>query len=255
MEEIEEIEEIETTNSEERKKVLLDALKKLDPENYIEMFNEMMKDERTKMLVSGEFEGKLKNVSLFFSEEDYPVSGLSPTQKEIDSKDSIDYVLKNPDEIDKLFTNENSCYIKYPLVLLNRLFIMDGHHRWAQMLAINPNVYAKCYRFSSAKLSPMGLIREVQKARDVASPANGNPKKIVNGENLLSKQKTKKEIIDYINEVAVDKEKILDKLKTYVGDDEIENWEDAVDYITDNLIMIRIDYQTFQNAPNRNLES
>lgn len=258
----ENVEIIELTNSEVGEKVFLDALKKMYPENYIEIFNEMMEDIRTKSLIYDEHEypgirHRKEKLSLGFSEEDIPVLGLMPTQIEIDTRESIDYVLKDPECMDNFFINEKSCCVKFPLVVLNGTWIIDGHHRWAQMCAFNPNAVAKCYNFTNLSFCPRLLMMKIQKAAldrvtASANDSNSNSKLIIKGENLLSSQWEIQDVIDYVENVAGGKDIITDKLKTYVGN-KIEDWIDALDYIVTNLIMLKEDNQPLSNMPKRNL--
>lgn len=252
------VEAIETANNKERKKALTNALKDLDYENYIDMLNEMMKDDRTKSLLVDGFGGELGETKFKFSVEDIPVTGLFPTQNEIDVNKSIDYALKKPENIDNYFKNENGCFINFPLVVLNGTWVIDGHHRWSQMYAYNPDVKAKCYNFTNKSIQPMQMLKAVQGAISatlsddkVANDGNEIPKQVVKGENLFSNQWKEREIKAHIEETAVDPDAILKKFEDYL--DDIESWKDVVDYVTSNLLQLKVNNQPQSNAPNRGL--
>lgn len=70
---------------------------------------------------------------------------LIPTQSQISLKDSLGWICRNkPNEILNFLNNNTTHYENNRILVANRRFILDGHHRWSATILINPNAEIPC---------------------------------------------------------------------------------------------------------------
>ena len=92
----------------------------------------------------------LKNIAtheVTTSEKNVKVLNLIPTQAEIDIDKSLAYAFKSGSNQIFDFLNASSPLIikNTPIITCsNGKYIIDGHHRWSQMLLINPQADVVC---------------------------------------------------------------------------------------------------------------
>lgn len=142
------------------------------------------------LIKAGMYDGNKDDERIVFPESSsvYPVLGLIPTQNEIDIDSSLLWQLNSTAEksfgIDKILSG-NAVTIKSPLVILNGKYILDGHHRWSQVYAMNKDAKIVCYdlRTKQANIDPQQVLKAIQLA--IAAMTKDVPVAEVKGQNLL----------------------------------------------------------------------
>jgi hypothetical protein len=89
------------------------------------------------------------------------VGGLIPTQREI----FLDAMIpKTTEEVVAACFEEPAEIAGEPIITFNYTFIIDGHHRWATMCAINPRIKCRVINFIEFNLTPIQFLKLLQGA-------------------------------------------------------------------------------------------
>ena len=161
-------------------------------------------------------------------------SKLIPTQSEIDIDGSIGYVIEyKPDQIFKILKSKNPLAINNKQIITcnDGKYIIDGHHRWSEVLLINPEAELDCLNIDLD--SPLKTLKAIQLG--IKAKKNKLPTSSVEGHNLLTL--SQEEINDWTQK-AISKTNIEEKFKEYTAD----NWGSNVsfaDWITINSGFIK----------------
>lgn len=91
------------------------------------------------------------------------VKKLRPTQNEIDVKGSLFWPLTKTDSMKKCMSS-GPITIKAPVVTYNGQWIIDGHHRWSQLYAMNQEGQINCIDLVGPKMNPIDVLKIVQLA-------------------------------------------------------------------------------------------
>lgn len=152
--------------------------------DYVKTLDDVLKEMKRapqlrKFLVSG-FGGSLRDTELKMKKKSIEVSKLLPTQNEIDITKSLQYVLKWPEPNLKKYFSKNVILGEFPLVTFGGNWIIDGHHRWSQVVCVNPAAKMVCYDYDGAGLSAPVILKATQGciAATIADPRTQN-----NGDN------------------------------------------------------------------------
>lgn len=224
-----------------RKEELVDYLKGKNYPNYLDTLEDMLKDPKTKALIEDGFGGELGNTQLKFSERIIPVKKLLPTQQEIGMTQSLDYGLKGKNSVSLYFQDE-PIEIKHPLITFNGVYVIDGHHRWSEILCFNPEAEMVCINYDG-DMSPIQMLKVTQGA--IAASMGKLVHTSSNGINLYNEKIST--IQKYIEDTI--KDEVVDDFIKYNND--LENKNDVVDYITDNVQDLVNDYPPIKYAPDR----
>ena len=245
--------ESETQDNNDRKKQLEKYLKGKKYPDYIKTLNDMLDDPKAAQLLEDGFGGDLGDTKLQFEVTKVSVRNLRPTQSEIDVKKSIDFPLTiDPKNIDNYYkTGENDVIIKFPLITFRKNYVIDGHHRWSQVFAFNPDAKMVCCNYDG-DISPIQMLKATQgDIAAVKADDNKNDGKIpsekVEGQNLFDDKWDKKAIIEYIKKTAKPEvPKIFSKYHANLTD------IDAVaEFVAENLMDLKSNNYPEQGAPNR----
>ena len=227
--------------------------------NLDNILKEMEKDDKLRNLLINGFGGENGDVNFDCESVDINVGNLIPTQSEIDITKSLAFPLTN----EKFGKPEQ--YFKEPVVLgkvplpivtFNNSFIIDGHHRWSQIYAMNPKAIVKCINYSVLKeeFSVIQMLKATQGAiaATIADPTNDN-----NGDNgqlpkatadestniyKMSEAKIKKYIKDNIKDFVVEElPKFVKSLKPQPSskNPEKEAKEKCIEYILKNIMTLK----------------
>jgi hypothetical protein len=139
---IESVEEKNKTDD-EMEEDLKSLLKKEYPQ-FVKELDDLLNDEDFAYFLRGDLSDKNK---LTIKKETVKCNQLFPLQDEIGIKESIDYVILNklhPEQVKKMLTNQvldSSDYDSQSryIITCNKKYIVDGHHRWSSVYALNPN--------------------------------------------------------------------------------------------------------------------
>lgn len=245
--------ESETTSNEARKKELEKWLKGKKMPEYIDTLNKMLEDPKAKVLLQDGFGGELGDMKFKFKVVNIPVANLRPTQSEIDVAKSIDYALKKPENIDTYYKDGGKQVIinGFPIITFRENYVIDGHHRWSQVFAYNPDAKIVCCNYDS-DISPIQMLKATQGAiAAVKADDNGNDGKIpsqqVKGQNLFDDEWDKEAIIKHVKDLADDS--LPDYFKKYKP--ELDNIDKIAEFVAENLMNLKNNNYPESGAPNR----
>ena len=244
-----------TSSNKERLELLQKILKNKKYSEYIDTLNKMLDDPKAKILLKDGFGGELGNMQFTFKKRNIPVRKLRPTQSEIDITKSVDFPLEHPENIDNFYKNADACEIIMPLITFRGNYIIDGHHRWSQVFAFNPDAKMVCFDYD-ADISPIQMLKATQGAIAAVKAENGDgkiPVNTVDGENVFDEKLDSNVIKDHIKKTAVDG--VVDTFKKYKK--ELTDIDKVSDFVTDNLMSLKANNypETIkgESAPNRGL--
>lgn len=245
--------ESETSNNEQRKKELEKWLKGKKMPDYIDTLNKMLEDPKAKILLQNGFGGELGDTKFKFKVEAIPVKNLRPTQSEIDVAKSIDYPLTKPENIDTDYDNGGQKVMLggFPIITFRSNYVIDGHHRWSQVFAINPDAKMVACNYD-ADISPIQMLKATQGAiAAVKADDNNNdgeiPSQKVEGQNLFDDKWDKEAIIEHVKEVSA--ENVPEVFKKYHKD--LDDIDKVADFIAENLMSLKSNNYPESDAPNR----
>lgn len=111
------------------------------------------------------------------------VTKLTPTQNEIDLDNSLGYPLKNPQDLAKVLDGGVQAPGGNAIVTASGgKYIVDGHHRWSQVYAINPEASIKAMDIGKTS-TPAAALKSTQLG--IAANLGTVPTQSVEGVNLL----------------------------------------------------------------------
>lgn len=233
--------ESETSSNKERKKELEKWLKGKRLNNYVDALNKMIEDPKAKTLLQDGFGGELGDAKLKFQVLKLPVRNLRPSQSEIDVEKSIKHSIENPNKIDNLYKKgKDDVMINFPIITFRKNYVIDGHHRWAEIFALNPDAKAICCDYDG-DISPIQMLKVTQGAiaavkADETNKNNGElPVSHVKGQNLFDDEWDKEKIIDYIKKKA--NSNLVNALQKYHN--ELDDMDKVAEWIADNLIELK----------------
>lgn len=232
------------TNSKEIKKErseVIDLLKGAYPD-YIQKLNDLVNDPKSKVLIDKSFGGELGDMKLKMSIKQICANNLMPTQNEIDTSKSLDYFLTHSEQISNLFNGVVT--LKFPLVTFNGSWIIDGHHRWSQVVCYNPEAKMQCIDFKG-NATPIQILKAVQGA--IAAAEGEVPSLKVTGLNIYDMNE--KSARKYFEERLTDK--VFENFHQYIT--EPNNKEEMIDLLVDNVMMLINDHPLMNYAPERGL--
>lgn len=245
------------SSAEYRKKELEKQLKHKNYPQYVQMLNKMLEDDKNKALLIDGFGGELSDTEFEFDVIDIPVKNLIPTQAEIDVAKSIEFPLTQPKYIDDYFKDGGNKVMlaDFPIITFRKNYIIDGHHRWSQVYAFNPDAKMVCCDYDAENVSPIQMLKATQGAiaavkADDNNKNDGNiPSSVVKGQNLYDEKWNKAAIIKYIKDTAV--EGVVDKMEKY--NKNLNDLDKVAKYLAENLLTLKSNnYPAFgKDSPKR----
>ena len=133
-----------------------------------------------KLILSGKQDSNPNDDAFKAEQTSIPVKNLKPTQKEIGIPDSLNYPCTKPESFKNCFNNPVT--IVGPIITLNGQYVLDGHHRWSQVYAINPETSITAINLVNPSVSPEEALKAVQAA--VAALRGQVPEKAAKPGNL-----------------------------------------------------------------------
>jgi hypothetical protein len=174
------------------------------------------------------------------------VTELRPTQDEIGMNESLKYPLEDKASAEKyLKCGKDGVTVKQEIITAGGKFIIDGHHRWSQVYALNP--LCKIKAIDLVNLSePIAALKAAQLA--IAVDSDKLPVSVANGVNLLDSRvkevDVKTQIINLIKDDVLEVFNKVKGLKTKVA---------VADFIWGNILKMRTSNNHVEGAPNRSL--
>lgn len=161
-----------------------DLIKKVSNyDQFVTQLGDLAQDPKVQaFLRSGKADGDQTDDKFMATAKVIPVKNLRPTQNEIDVDGSLKWPLTNPPTT-KTCLQKEPITIKAPVVTYNGQYIIDGHHRWSQVYAMNKEGQLNCIDLTGPKLKPIDVLKVVQLA--IAADIGKVPTATVKGRNLL----------------------------------------------------------------------
>lgn len=242
---------------------LFNQLLSLDPNNPISDTNPCTASNLScnqglySLVTAGGADRGIPNSSLTLTPMSANVSTLVPTQNEIDLSGSLKFPLREPETLQKIFNGGTILPNGNPIVTANGgTYIIDGHHRWSQIVIINPKTQIAALDMGYVP-TPQTALKEAQIG--VLATKGYLASQTVQGENLYTITEPVfdvkvRELIEsgqYTNEV-------MDVFGTYLGfDPETTPLDDQYtivqNYLWGNVVRMRDLNPYIPGAPSRSV--
>ena len=225
--------------------------------DYVQELNAMLEDKDAKQILIKAF-GKAKHGYKFDGAiKNIPVKDLHPTQSEIDVNKSIGWPFKNAEiakENGEKYYSGKPVVMPFPLVTFDGKYILDGHHRWSQVFAFNPDAKMKCVDITLAKdsdikkLSPNDALKICQGVLAAKRAQDGKgkiPQAKVEGANVfkMSEDDIKNKVGEYINDHKEAAEELAKAAK-------LDSVDGLKDLLSSNLLKLQKDNKKYSDAGN-----
>jgi hypothetical protein len=152
-------------------------------EEFVAKLGTLASDKKVQAFItSGRTDGDQTDDLLKAVSKAIKVTDLRPTQNEIDVNGSLKWPLTKADSLANCLGN-NTVTIKAPIVTYNGEYIIDGHHRWSQLYAMNSRGVIDAIDLVGPKINPVDVLKIVQLA--IAAELGKVPTQSVQGQNLL----------------------------------------------------------------------
>ena len=186
---------------------LKDALTATTVSDFVKKFKGIASDPKVQaVLKSGASDGDENDEKILYKKADINVKNLLPTQSEIGFNQSILTLLTDEHNSLASIILEGNANVGGPLVTYNGKYIIDGHHRWSQVYAANPNATLATLDMTG-KLDATEILKIVQMS--VAAVAKQVPAADPKGINILKETITKEAVLKSVDENLTDKAKAI----------------------------------------------
>ena len=226
--------------------------------DYVDVLNKMLKDEDAKnVLIKAFIEGQDNPAYKFDAKQkNIPVTQLHPTQSEIDVDKSLGYPFKGPKEAEacmKMFFKDPIVVMPFPLITFEGKYIIDGHHRWSQVFAFNPDAKMDCFDITikGGKVDEQEMLKITQGfiAAKRAEDGKGEiPANHVDGPNLF--EMSAKEIKDKVVKEYCGKEGGEEVNQIICSASKQDTTEELADYLCDNLLELQKENRAYSKKGN-----
>lgn len=222
--------------------------------DYVDVLNKMLKDKDAKnVLIKAFIEGQDNPAYKFDAKQkNIPVTQLHPTQSEIDVDKSLGYPFKNTQAATacmKMFFEDPVVVMPFPLITFEGKYIIDGHHRWSQVFAFNPDAKMDCFDITvkGGKVDEQEMLKITQGfiAAKRAEDGKGEiPANHVEGANLF--KMSDKQIKDTVVSYCENKE-TAEIICNAAGQ---STPEELADYLCDNLLELQKENRAYSRKGN-----
>ena len=193
-----------------------------------------------KVAASGQTDGSPQDEKISVTSESVKASSLTATQAEIGFGNSLADQVKNEYDATKTALGLNGSPIvmssksgPVPILVYNGKYILDGHHRWSQIMMVNPNGEVKVDSIQGPGIeNEEEALKAMQFA--IAATADKVVTKPFEGENLMSA--TPEQVAQFVIENVTDE--VL-QLLVEAGKIEKADKSLAAKYIAGNLPVIK----------------
>jgi hypothetical protein len=196
------------------------------------------------VLAAGEEDGVPADEKITLTDGDIDVTALRPTQNEIALDKSLTYPLTDVKSAESCLKGGTVAIAGKRIITAEGSYIVDGHHRWSQLYAMNKDAKIAVTDMVSRDLkNPLDFLKITQVA--IAADLGKVPTQTAKGSiNLItiSEDQLKKFVIDTI------KDPVLDVFKKY---NKATTKEEAADYIWTNVQSMQKTSKPVAGAPKR----
>lgn len=220
---------------------LASAFKTQDVSSFVDQFKTIASDPKVQaILKAGATDGNPEDEKVTYAKGNIAVKGLLPTQNEIGFDQSIANILTDQYGSLKSILG-GSANVGGPIVTYNGKYVIDGHHRWSQVYAANPNATMENLDIKG-DLPPTEILKLVHAA--IAANIGGVPSADPKGINILDGI-SEKQVLDAVNS------KLADKAKTIWAENGQKDNNTIAKYIYDNLKQLISKNKPVAGAPGR----
>ncbi len=182
---------------------LKQAFKSTSVEDFVTKFKSIASDPKVQaVLKAGQTDADPKDEVVKYSTKQLKVTGLLPTQNEIGFDQSIENIITDQyGSLESILKGKAN--VGGPIVTYQGKYVIDGHHRWSQVYAANPNASMEAIDLQG-NLKPTEMLKVVHAAiaADIGKVPSSNPK----GINILNGV-SEKQVTDKVDEKLTDKAK------------------------------------------------
>ena len=215
-------------------------LLKIDYSTFVKELGDNIKDPK--------FIAAIKTLSdkhpINFATSNPTVGDLQPTQNEIDVDKSLKFPLTNPQSAEQCLKGGLIAVAGRRIITGGGgKFIIDGHHRWSQVAALNPEAKIAAIDLTDVK-NPIKALKATQLG--IAADLGKVPVAKVEGTNLLKINKDT--LIKYVEKTITTE--VIEVFKKYNKGD---NAKEIGEFIWDNVDKMQSDNQPIPGAPKRDI--
>ena len=170
---------------------------------YVSLLQQYSKDPKVMaVLKAGRKDGQPNDEKFDVSETTIAVKDLKPTQNEIGAEESLKNIMTDPYDSLETFLKGNAD-VGGSIITYNGEFVLDGHHRWSQVYAANPEAKLKAINVTG-KLEAKDILKAVHTAIAVDAGETKTIAANLKAGNLLdfTSQKTYGYVMDNLNDKA-----------------------------------------------------
>ena len=209
------------------------------------------------ILMKGKEDGQPTDEVINLSDIDIPVQKLQPTQNEIALDKSLIYPLTDVKSAEVCLKGGVVAIAGKRIITADGIYIVDGHHRWSQLYAMNKDVSIAATNMTSAVIKqPLDFLKVTQAAiaadlkKVPTASAKGSINLITISEDQL-KTFVKKTITKDVMKVFVKYGKVKVKSNKAADDLSNSNLEQAANYIWSNVQSMQSTSKPVSGAPKR----
>ena len=220
---------------------------KKDVPQFVDDLKQYAKDPKVSaVLKAGQADGDPNDDKLPYTQTSVKVGGLIPTQNEIDFNKSVLHILD--DQFGSLSSILNGkANVGNPIVTYNGKWIIDGHHRWSQVLAANPNAKMDALDIKG-NLPPEDVLKAVHGA--IAATTGKVPSSSVGEGSMNVLSASDDAVRANLEKLINDPSNFPSKAEALWREKGFDSKEKIVNYIANNLKSIR-QQGHIQKAPGR----
>lgn len=219
------------------------AFQQASVEDYVNLLKKYQSDPKVlAALKAGITDGKPNDEKFNVATTSFVVKDLKPTQNEIGAEESLKNILTDQYGSLEGFLKGDAKFPE-PIITYNGEFIIDGHHRWSQVYAANPEAKIPALNVTG-KINPKDILKAIHTAIAVDSGETKTISANLKAGNLLTfnAEKVKKYVAENLTDKArkvwnangLDSDeaiadKIADNVETMVANSKPENWAPSRD--------------------------
>jgi hypothetical protein len=220
---------------------LASIFKTQDVSSFVNQFKAIASDPKVQaILKAGITDGNPEDEKVTYAKGNIAVKGLLPTQNEIGFDQSIANILTDQYGSLKSILG-GSANVGGPIVTYNGKYVIDGHHRWSQVYAANPNATMENLDIKG-DLPPTEILKLVHAA--IAAKIGKVPSTDPKGINILNGI-SEKQVLDAVNS------KLADNAKTIWAKNGQKDNNAIAKHIYDNLKQLINKNKPIAGAPGR----
>ena len=222
---------------------LSNAFQNSSVEDYVSLLKKYQTDPKVNAaLKSGITDGRPDDEKFDVQDASYAAKDLKPTQHELGSEESLKNILTDQYGSLEGFIKGDAKFPD-PIITYNGEFVIDGHHRWSQAYAANPEAKIQSINIVG-KIDPKDILKAVHTAIATDSGETKTISANLKAGNLLDfdSDKVKKYVDENLtdkarkvwNENGVDSDKeiankIAQNVDTMISNSKPENWAPSRD--------------------------